>query len=180
MPKYDFCYGTANECQAVHPAGDADIDDWDWRVTGGTVYPYGADYQYATIYPTNSSTFMVEIRAHNSCGWTDWARMWTNVITCRSYYLAITPNPSSGETTISIELGKPEESTLESASTEDIFDDTVEWELEVFDQLYLKEKITSLKGQTTQIYTSGWKEGIYMLRAKYKDEVITGKLVVQK
>lgn len=27
MPVYDFCFGSPNDCKAVHPAGDADIDD---------------------------------------------------------------------------------------------------------------------------------------------------------
>jgi hypothetical protein len=171
MPVYDFCYGTHNDVEAVHPAGDAGIDSWEWRVTGGTVYPYGAQYRYATIYPTDYYNFMVEIRAHNNCGWTDWARMWTNVVDCDNYYLVFSPNPTTGETTLSIE----------SDSKESRFDETAEWDLEVYNQTQvLKEKINKLKGKEHKIQTAGWKEGVYMVRVKYNDEILTGKLVVKK
>jgi hypothetical protein len=35
-----------------------------------------------------------------------------------------------------------------------------------------------MKGTT--LNTSGWKEGAYIVRALYKNEVITGKLVVKQ
>lgn len=49
----------------------------------------------------------------------------------------------------------------------------------------LKEKKTKLKGKEYKIQTSGWKEGVYMVRVKYEaknkpEELITGKLVVKK
>lgn len=180
MPKYDFCINQANECEAVHPAGEAYIYDWDWQVTGGTVYPYGPQYRNATIYPSSTS-MMVELKAYNTCGSTDWKRMYTNVITCRSYYLAISPNPSNSETTISIESGTPEETALKSASPEPAFYETTEWEMEVYSTMQsLKAKQTKIRGNSTKINTQSWKEGVYTVRAKYKDQVLTSKLVVKK
>ena len=171
MPMYNFCYGTHNDVEAVHPAGDAHIIAWEWRVTGGTVYPYGAQYRYATIYPNSYSNFMVEIRARNTCDRTDWARMWTEVVNCGGYYMMISPNPTTGETTLSIE----------SDSEEKTVDENTEWELEIYSPTQtIKEKRTKLKGNSTQIQTAGWKEGVYVVRVKYKDEILTGKLVVKK
>ncbi len=43
-----------------------------------------------------------------------------------------------------------------------------------------QEKKTKLKGKSTTINTQSWKEGVYLIRAVYKDEILTGKLVVKK
>lgn len=172
MPVYDFCFGVANDCKAAHPAGNADIDDWEWRVTGATIYPYGHMDQYATIYPNNYSTFGIEIRAHNQCGWSEWARMGATAVSCRSYNLSISPNPSSGETTLSIK------STDENDKNRV---DLAEWDLEVFTQgQQLKIKKQKLKSNSFKINTQGWQEGVYIVKAKIKDEILTGKLVVRK
>lgn len=93
-----------------------------------------------------------------------------------NYYLVITPNPTTGETTLSIE----------SSNTEKTLDENTEWELEIYDQnQMLKEKKTKLRGKEHKIQTSGWKEGVYMVRVKFQPknkpvELITGKLVVKK
>lgn len=94
VPMYDFCYGTHNDCQAVHPAGEAYIQEWQWQGTSATIYPYGYTYQYATIYPNDYSSFGVEIRARNECGWSEWSRMWVTAINCSSYYMIMSPNPA--------------------------------------------------------------------------------------
>jgi hypothetical protein len=44
----------------------------------------------------------------------------------------------------------------------------------------LKTKKTRLKGKSTTIQTAGWTEGVYTVRVKYKDEILTGKLIVRK
>ena len=85
--------------------------------------------------------------------------------------LVMTPNPTTGETIL----------TIESENDINSFDETAEWELEVYDQgQSLKEKKNSLKGKSTKIQTAGWKEGIYAIRVKYKDKILQDKLVVQK
>ncbi len=175
-PKTYFCYDQANECEAVNIGGDAHITAWEWRVTGGTVYPYGAQNRYATIYPNSYSTFMVEIRAHNACGWTDWARMWTEVEDCYGYNMVFSPNPTTGETTLSIESDSKKKSV----------DETAEWEFEVYNpNQTIKEKRTNLKGSSTTIQTQSWKEGVYVVRVKFKpdgktEKILTGKLMVKK
>ncbi|MFV0592683.1 MAG: T9SS type A sorting domain-containing protein, partial [Draconibacterium sp.] len=87
------------------------------------------------------------------------------------YSMMFTPNPTSGETTLSIETN----------STEKAFAETTEWELEVYNSMQsLKLKKQKLKGSSVTINTQSWKEGVYMVRVKYKGEILTGKLVVQK
>ncbi|MDO9612935.1 MAG: T9SS type A sorting domain-containing protein, partial [Bacteroidota bacterium] len=90
---------------------------------------------------------------------------------CGGYYaMSLSPNPSSGETTL----------TIEPTSEDVIFDENTEWEVEIFDQRQmLKEKRLKLKGRDQRIQTSGWKSGIYIVRVKYKDENLQAKLVVK-
>ena len=96
------------------------------------------------------------------------------------YSLLISPNPTSGETTISIEKIDSQE-LLNSTTSETIINNDAEWDMEVYDSLQnLKQKKNKLKGNSAKINTQSWKEGVYMVRVKYKNEVLTGKLVVKK
>lgn len=96
--------------------------------------------------------------------------------------MMLSPNPSSGETIISIEPdNSAEDATLKSASSQTTFDENEEWELEVYSTMQsLKTKQTKIRGKSTKINTQSWKEGVYTVRAKYKDQILTGKLVVKK
>lgn len=97
------------------------------------------------------------------------------------YSLLVSPNPTSGETTVTIEEPSNKDESLKSATIETGFDYDAEWEIEVYSPAQnLKEKQTKLKGKSTKIQTSGWQEGVYVVRVKYKDEILTEKLVVKK
>lgn len=83
--------------------------------------------------------------------------------------LKISPNPASNETTIEINDTGMQDSKSNS-----------EWQVEVYDAMQsLKVKAQKLKGNQYNIHTAGWKEGIYMVRVKFGEEIITGKLVVK-
>ncbi len=84
--------------------------------------------------------------------------------------IILSPNPSTDETLLSIESNNDEPIDLNA-----------EWKLEVYDNAQtLKEKKTNLKGNSATLQTAGWKEGVYVVRVKYMDEILTGKLVVKK
>lgn len=54
-----------------------------------------------------------------------------------------------------------------------------EWEMEVFDQVQsLKAQKNKIRSNTYNLNTSGWREGVYIVRAKAKNKILTGKLVV--
>lgn len=173
FPHYQFCNGQANPVKAVHLDGEAFIDEWDWDVTGGYVYynnPNG-DNSEVTIYPTSSS-FNVKLNAHNDCGWSGWADMGVATVSCFSYFLSLSPNPSTLETTISIEPASTKTKNTEALP---------EWDLEVYNQgQQLKARTQKIKGRQTVLNTSGWKEGVYIVRAKVNGEVLTEKLVVKE
>lgn len=158
--------------------GDA---TYTWQVIGGSIISQGADSMYFVADCPSAFGVTVKVKATNSCGESPYITQ-TESVDCSGGInpLSITPNPASGETTISIESNS-EELGLKSASTDPIFDDNVEWDIEVYSPTQsLKEKKTKIKGKNTKIQTHGWKEGVYMVRALYKDQVLMGKLVVKK
>ena len=102
-------------------------------------------------------------------------------VTVICLHLRITPNPSSGETIISVEQSDFEETTLDSAFSELAFDENTEWNIEVYDTgQNLKLQKQKLKGKSTKVQTASWKEGVYIVRVKYKGNVLTGRLIVGK
>ncbi|MFZ2340750.1 MAG: T9SS type A sorting domain-containing protein [Bacteroidales bacterium] len=83
--------------------------------------------------------------------------------------LSIFPNPASGEVTLTVESSDDKELPVSG------------WDLEIYaPNMMLKEKKTRLKDNKTIINTSGWQEGIYMVRVKYGENLLTGKLVVKR
>ncbi|MGC9354454.1 MAG: T9SS type A sorting domain-containing protein [Mariniphaga sp.] len=112
-----------------------------------------------------------EIYVNSECGYTTLKFLDFVEGNCGRYLLVLSPNPATGETTLSIE----------TTSEDTEFDENAEWELEVYSPAQLlKEKKTNLRGKSAKIQTSGWTEGIYMVRVKYKDEALQGKLVVKR
>jgi len=90
---------------------------------------------------------------------------------CSQYSLLITPNPAVSEATVSII----------AVSENEYFDENAEWKMEVFDNMQnQKLKNEKLKGKNAKIQTAGWKEGVYIVRVKYKNKILQEKLVVTK
>lgn len=152
--------------------------DYSWNlnpINGNSVYDYGISCDIAFY---NSGSYQLVVQACNACGWGPYYV--GGLYVYDSYYMMMSPNPSSGVTTVSIE-STTEEPDLKSASTTSGIGDDAEWDLEVYDAMQnLKQKKTKLRGNSTTINTQSWKEGVYMVRAKYKDKVLTGKLVVKQ
>jgi beta-glucanase (GH16 family) len=141
--------------------------DYEWILSplnGNSVYDYGWTTDIAFY---NQGTYQLVSRAQNTCGWGPYTVLGLEVYNSRS--LAISPNPTTGETTITINPASEKE-LLVSA-----------WDLEIFTPTQaLKEKKTRLKGSSTVINTASWQEGVYVVRALYNNEVITGKLIVKR
>ena len=65
------------------------------------------------------------------------------------------------------------------STSEESIDANLEWNLEVYDQgQQLKAMKTKLKGKEFKLNTSGWKKGVYIVRAKVNGQTITDKLIV--
>ena len=141
--------------------------DYNWTLSplnGNSLYQYG---RYLDIAFYNSGYYRLVVNAENTCGTSGYLYKYINVYDAKS--LSITPNPANGGVTVAIESTNKNELIVS------------EWDLEVFSEtMLLKAKKTKLKGKSTTIQTAGWKEGIYMVRVKYKDEILTGKLIVKR
>lgn len=146
---------------------DSYPDSYYWTTSpssGVTIYPDG---RYASMSFANSGTYQVIARAHNGCGWSDYVITYVDVTD--GYYLAITPNPTTTEATIGLVNTSTEKATKET-----------EWDLEVYDAMQsMKAKVEKIKNNKQTLNTSGWKEGVYIVRAIIGDEVITEKLLVK-
>jgi hypothetical protein len=112
----------------------------------------------------------VGVRAQNDCGWTNWKYDYWQVVSCSGgILLKISPNPTESEAML----------TLENEDA-DIIDKNLEWEYEIYSPgLLLKEKKTKLKERNTKINTSGWKDGVYIVKARVGNELLSEKLVVK-
>jgi hypothetical protein len=89
---------------------------------------------------------------------------------CGNYFMNISPNPTTNESNI----------TIESFSDELQVDEDINWEIEVYDHSFLiKERNKKIKGKTYKLKTSGWKDGIYIVRINYKNEILQEKLVIK-
>ena len=141
--------------------------DYEWALSptnGNVIYDYGWTADIAFY---NAGNYQLVARAQNTCGWGPYTVLGLEVYDSKS--LAISPNPTTGETTITIKPASEKE-LLVSA-----------WDLEIYTPTQaLKEKKTRLKGSSTVINTAGWQEGVYVVRVLYNNEIITGKLIVKR
>ena len=157
----------------VNPQQGATSYTW---VVGGGVITEGQGTNWITVKTNkitgdNNINFSVSVRAEGCAASSYFVRTGWVIPGTGGATLLFTPNPAIGETTLTIETTSPEES----------IDQAVEWDIEVYSPAQnLKEKQTNLKGKSTKIQTTGWQEGVYIVRVKYKDEILTGKLVVKK
>lgn len=167
-----MCPNTHYHLYLVNDDG-CSLSNYTWSIPDGWTQNYTWD-NMVSVYTGSTPGGMVEVYANTCCGVN--TKVYIGYLPgeydCgRSYSLLFSPNPASGETTLSIE----------PTSEDTEFDEDSGWDLEVYTQnQLLKEKKTSLKGNSTKIQTQDWTEGIYIVRVKYKDEVLDGKLVVKK
>ena len=150
-----------------------------WEVYGGTILGgQGTNcLSFSTnmlVPPNTSGSVGVSLTVTSECNTPITEGVNVPVYECSGgdgMMLVFSPNPTTGETTL----------TIESTTEEKMVDETVSWELEVYDNVQnLKLKNAKVNGKEYKFNTSGWKEGVYIVRVKYKDEILTGKLVVKQ
>jgi hypothetical protein len=159
-----------------------------WQVNQHPMEPFPdipmKDVQFSKPYGSVNGYVNVIVRARNTCsGWGEYSApaMQFSTSSCGGMYLMLSPNPTSGEAIVSIEAIPPRETASKQATVNINFDETAEWELEVYDNMQrLKHKKTDIKATNeVKLNTQGWQGGVYMVRVKYKGQLLTGKLVVK-
>lgn len=166
----------------INASSIAPVNYYNWTISCGTLLS-GQGTSNIMVQPNcNCYEIYVRLQTQNDCNTSSQATKYITIdctgITPLSVILF--PNPATSETTVSLETSG-EENNLKSGSTEVGFDENEEWELAVYNEnQMLKENKTNLKGRNTKISTKGWKEGVYIVRVKYKSEILQEKLVVTK
>jgi subtilisin family serine protease len=119
-----------------------------------------------------AGTYKFWIRGNNDCGTGNWSKTAVDYVVCGLGGLDIFPNPTTGETTISI---------VSSSDKTSILNDDEEWRLEVYTQSkLLKLTKRNIKGNKYIINTSGWQTGFYFVQVYYKDKILTETLIVNE
>lgn len=158
-----------------------------WQVQQHPMAPFAPtpmeDVQFSKPYGSVNGNVSVKIKARNTCGWSQYKQpaLQFSTSNCAGMMLGLSPNPTSSETVLSIENKLSKESSLSSASSKSTFDEDALWDLEVYDHAKsLKFKKSELKGKVATINTLGWKEGVYIVIVKYKEEILQSKLIVKE
>ncbi len=171
-PTYFYCgqMNIVNVDYGDYTYYDMGINQVNWSYQGGTLANINDGFTKAYITAgNNAGNGYIYVDAYNRCGSTG-DRVYYE-IECFMMRLVITQNPTTDETELSIE----------SDNEKILFDESAEWDLEVFSQTQeLKVKETKLKGKKHKIKTAGWKEGVYIVHVKYKDQILQEKLIVKR
>ena len=162
VPKNSIFMATASE--------NMYIDYYQWDLPYGFTITQGqGTYTIRFNAPSGFGSDYYGLQLQNTCG-----TIGRNYVMYEAPFkkaLIVTPNPTAGETTL----------TIETSSAEKAFDETARWDLEIYSETQLlKNRQTGLRGQSAKIQTAGWQEGIYLVRVNYKGEILTGKLLVKK
>jgi len=156
-PIYIFCLGEAHPVQAKHIDGEAFLDDWDWDVTNGYItydnpYPYG-DNSKATLRPLNYN-FGVEIRAHNDCGWSEWADMDPYTIHCGYMMFTMHPNPTDDF----VEITAYEDVNKTTLKSNDEY-----YEVQIYNTMKVLKYQVITKEPILRINTANFENGVYFV-----------------
>jgi hypothetical protein len=160
---------------------EAQYEEEDGTVIKFLIPPGPTNYLEFSAYYAYPVKYTISLSYNNGCGFGNkYSRDYYFWDDGGSLLVDLSPNPASEEVTISLVRNLAKSNNLSSISVEHFFDNTVEWDLEIYNNQILKEKKTSLKGDKYQLNISSWKDGVYMVRVKYKDEILTGKLIVKR
>lgn len=145
----------------------------EWDIDAGSI-PYSA-YDYGPggrmCFFHQPGTVRVRAKSSNSCGETEWSEPVFVDVIAQEYMLSLSPNPASGEVTVELKSG---------GNNTDLLSNENVWDLDVYDAMQsLKTKVSKIKNKSTVLNTSGWKDGVYVIRAIVGKKLVTGKLVVK-
>ncbi len=159
---YAICRNQPTAVRAKHIGGQAFINNWQWT---------GSNVVIENLYPSSdvslrplSDNITVKLRAHNSCGWTEWADLGLGVMPCGAWYMAVFPNPANNFINIA----------LTSTGKSKNIDISKGYQIQLW-QNYNLIKTIRTKSLQTEIPISSLKTGYY-----YVVVVINGKKYKQQ
>lgn len=145
------------------------VTGFEWVVIGGTITGGQGTNRITVLTNSVAGVFKVKVRLNNSCGTTTYFGRNGSLSEEGGGTLVISPNPTTSETTIELVSGDGKELVSNAI-----------WDLEIYDSMQsMKTKVQKIKSNRQPISTSGWKDGVYIVRAKIGEKIISGKLVVK-
>ncbi len=156
----------------INNSEGAPFPNYTWSIPSGWTKNY-AWSNMISVYTGSSPGGMVEVYADTYCGTN--VRVLVDYLMAdydcnNSYYMSISPNPTTGETTIS----------LTSNDTKQPLSNDIEWEMEIYDwSKSLRIKQPKIRGSQYKFNTAKLLTGVYTVRVKIGDQVLTEKLIVK-
>lgn len=167
-------YGYVNEDYYLYAYGtnlSNNDADFKWKFYSSDPYTLpvlgiGRQIEFKKCTPGD---YTVSLQYNGVCGWSDETFETIRFEYNMEYSLSMYPNPTSEETTISIE----------SVGTKAFNEDEL-WNIEIYSSSMIpKVKKTNIRGKEVKITTNGWQTGIYFVRVKYKDLMLEDKLIIK-
>lgn len=162
-------FGFGSDCQfQVENNPLQNITNSNWVVIGGTITSGQGTNCISVTTNNTEGVFKVRVRLTNPSGTTNYFGRNGSLSEEGGATLIISPNPATSETTLELVSNNKEALTVNS-----------EWVLEINDAMRgVKIKSQKVKGNKQTISTIGWKNGVYVVRAKLGNKIISGKLLV--
>ncbi|NQU87364.1 MAG: M4 family metallopeptidase [Mariniphaga sp.] len=153
-----------------NPSENSSDYDWEIKDEQDLSYPFSSGTT-ALFTASSPGNYTVSLIYKNGCGWGSQKSEEFTFIQGGGFFMMINPNPASSDVTIE----------LKSTNSNKQIDVNEEWDMEVYNETQLLHDMkTKLKGDKYTFGTNGWKEGVYIIRVKYKKEILLGKLVVKR
>jgi hypothetical protein len=156
---------------ATTPPG---VTDYDWNVYNGLQIYYEDGPNLAVIAPDNYSTWIIELKVNNGCGWSTVPKMFyvNRDYPCYGgYYYSIYPNPANSEVNIE---AVPDESLLTSGGDFSVDFNVVVYNLNkiIIGEATSKNNKASLKLQNVS-------EGLYFVQIVDKNRTTKKPLLIE-
>ncbi len=169
---YELCTNTHNDCKLIYSAGNSDIDKWDWSTTGGDAYSYNTEY--VTVYVYDKKSFVLKLRAHNECGWSNWAEMNILGSDCNGgWYYSISPNPVNSQLHINLTAEAKQIHSLATKTRKLSSEVTVN----IWNSVQILKTFTIKQDDNISIPVNDLSRGIYYLEIKTGDKVERHKFI---
>jgi len=143
-----------------------------WNITGSIKKISGGGSQIV-VEAVNTGWGNFRVKTRNQCGYSADGGGSVNVSSGGGgggMMLSVSPNPASSDMTISVI----------SENEKDISAENEQWDLEIYNLYYVLQVKRHVKGSTVNINTSAWKEGIYMIKAICKGNVLSERVIIKK
>ncbi len=155
-----YAYASYDNYIYFDAEGRGDNESWDIQ-ENSPAFDLIHVNNHIIVVPQQEGGGFFKVRINNECGKGSW--VFCTVIITDMYNMLISPNPTTGETTIS----------LTSNDTKQPLSNDIEWEMEIYDwSKSLRIKQPKIRGSQYKFNTANLLTGVYTVRVKIGDQVL--------